>query len=163
MKTWMYTVCLIGLLVLGTARCGAEKSATPSTPEARFAQLGERVYNSYCVTCHQPGGQGLPGNFPPLRRTDWVAGDKGRLVRLVLNGIQGEMEVQGDVYTGIMPKHSFLSDDQLAAVLTYVRSNFGNEAGAITPEEVAAIRRANERDTPWTAEELQGRTGIPEE
>ncbi|HMB93367.1 MAG TPA: cytochrome c [Rhodothermales bacterium] len=162
MNHWASAPLLAGLLLIGTARCGGE-DATPQTPEARFAQLGERVYGSYCITCHQPGGQGLPGTFPPLRQTTWVEGDKGRLIRLTLNGMKGPLTVHGATYEGIMPMHGFLSDDQIAAVLTYVRSNFGNDADAITPEEVAAVRRANEREEPWTEAALLEQTGIPGE
>lgn len=154
------TCLLAGLLILGTARCVGE-AATPQTPEARFAQLGERVYGSYCITCHQANGLGLPGTFPPLRQTTWVEGDKGRLIRLTLNGMKGPLKVDGETYEGIMPMHGFLSDDQVAAVLTYVRSNFGSDADVITPEEVAAVRRANDRKEPWTAEALTEQTGIP--
>ena len=155
--------CLLaGLLILGTARCGGE-AATPQTPAARFAQLGERVYGSYCITCHQANGQGLPGTFPPLRQTTWVEGDKGRLIRLTLNGLKGPIIVHGETYEGIMPMHGFLSDDQVAAVLTYIRSNFGNNAEAISPEEVATVRCADDRKEPWTVEALTEQTGIPGE
>lgn len=162
MNQGRYAVWLAGLFLLGAARCGGE-TATPQTPEARFAQLGERVYGSYCISCHQANGQGLPGTFPSLRQTTWVEGDKGRLIRLTLNGMKGPLIVHGETYEGIMPMHGFLSDDQIAAVLTYVRSNFDNDADAITPEEVAAVRRANDRKEPWTAASLLKKTGIPGE
>lgn len=121
---------------------------------------GARVYNTNCVTCHQPQGQGIPGVYPPLQQTEWVNGDEGRLIRLVLNGMRGPIEVNGVQYNSVMTAHDFLSDDQIAAVLTYVRSNFGNASGPVSPDDVAAVRAAREHRSLWTADELESRTGI---
>lgn len=77
---------------------------------------------------------------PPLRGTDWVTGDKSRLINVLLNGLNEELEINGETYENAMPAHDFLTDKQIAAVLSYVRSNFGNDATAITAEEVAALR-----------------------
>lgn len=125
------------------------------------ADPGARVYNTNCVTCHQPEGQGVAGIYPPLTQTEWVNGDEGRLIRLVLNGVRGPIEVNGVQYNNVMTPHGFLSDDQIAAVLTYVRSNFGNTAGPVAPDDVAAVRASIEKRDTWTAEELESRTGIP--
>ena len=102
--------------------------------------LGEQVYYSYCGTCHQQNGMGASGRFPPLAETDWVTGDKERLIQVVMHGLEGSIEVNGESYNGHMPQHSFLSDEQIAQVLTYIRQNFGNNAGPISEDEVSAVR-----------------------
>ena len=101
---------------------------------------GEKVYSTYCAACHQKDGKGASGRFPPLSGTDWVTGDKKRLTRIILNGMQGNIVVNGETYINAMPQHSFLSDQEVANVLTYIRQNFGNSATEITAEEVGEIR-----------------------
>ena len=101
---------------------------------------GEKIYDIYCATCHQKDGKGASGRFPPLAGTDWVTGDKTRLITLVLNGLEGSITVNGETFINAMPQHSFLSDEEAANVLSYIRQNFGNKASAIKPEEVKAIR-----------------------
>jgi mono/diheme cytochrome c family protein len=103
--------------------------------------VGAKVFTVYCATCHQQDGKGASGRFPPLAATDWVTGDKSRLIDLVLNGLQGSITVNGETYVNAMPQHSFLSDEEVANVLTYIRQSFGNNAGPVTLDEVAAIRK----------------------
>jgi mono/diheme cytochrome c family protein len=79
--------------------------------------------------------------YPTLQNTDWVNGDKSRLISLLLNGQQGEIKVNGQVFRGVMPTHQYLTDEQIADVLTYIRSQFGNTADKVMPEEVAGIRQ----------------------
>ena len=98
------------------------------------------LYYTYCAACHQRNGKGASGRFPSLVGTDWVTGDKERLIKILLNGMEGPIEVNGESYNGVMPQHSFLKDEEIAEVLTYIRKNFGNNASAITKEEVAALR-----------------------
>lgn len=104
---------------------------------------GEKTYYTYCSACHQKGGRGATGRFPPIANTDWVSGDKERLIKIVLEGMEGSIQVHGETYNGVMPQHSFLSDKEIAEVLTYIRSNFENNASAVTPEEVARLRKDN--------------------
>ncbi|MGW9684112.1 PQQ-dependent sugar dehydrogenase [Flagellimonas sp. 2504JD1-5] len=101
---------------------------------------GAKTYYTYCSACHQKDGGGATGRFPPIANTDWVSGDKERLIRIILEGMEGSIQVHGETYNGVMPQHSFLSDEEIAEVLTYIRSNFDNEASAIQPEEIKAIR-----------------------
>lgn len=101
----------------------------------------QRLYNTFCGTCHQQNGKGARGRMPPLAGTDWVTGNKSRLIAVVLNGLQGPLEINGESYNGVMPSHRFLQDEQLATILTYIRKNFGNNAGAVSTEEVAKVRR----------------------
>lgn len=102
---------------------------------------GEKVYKTYCSTCHQKDGLGASGRFPPLAGTPWVTGDKNKLIGIVLNGLEGQIEVKGEAYEGLMPQHSFLNNEEVANVLTYVRQNFGNQASEVTSAEVALVRK----------------------
>jgi glucose/arabinose dehydrogenase/mono/diheme cytochrome c family protein len=109
---------------------------------------GKAIYarDGYCNTCHLSDGKGLENSgFPPLNATNWVNGNEDRLIKLVLNGLYGPMEVNGKKYPGQVPMTSFagmLNDEEVAAVLTYVRNAFGNKASAISTEKVKNIRQA---------------------
>jgi mono/diheme cytochrome c family protein len=115
----------------------------PAQGDPKMEQ-GKKVYSQYCIACHQTDGKGVPGAFPPVASSDWVQGDKTRLINVILKGLEGQIKVNDQTYNSVMPAHSFLSDADIAAVLTYVRANFGNKAGEITEKEVAAQRKANE-------------------
>ena len=116
---------------------------------------GRAVFARTCATCHQQNGQGIQAAFPPLAENPVVTGDKARLIRLVLHGLSGQVTVKGQRYNNVMPPWKTLSDADMAAVLTYVRSTFGNAADAVTPVEVAEQRAATaSRTTMWTAREI---------
>jgi mono/diheme cytochrome c family protein len=104
---------------------------------------GKQVYLEQCLSCHQVDFGGVQGMNPPLIKTTFVLGDKAALVKIVLNGMQGALDINGDTYHNVMAPHSDLTDQQIADVLTYVRNNFGNKASAITPAQVKAVRAAN--------------------
>jgi mono/diheme cytochrome c family protein/glucose/arabinose dehydrogenase len=116
---------------------------------------GQAIYEALCLNCHQAGGQGLTGVYPPLAKSDWVAGDVQTLIKITMHGLAGPTKVQGKEY-GLVPMPPMgLDDQQLADVLTYVRSAFGNKAPAVKLEEVKAVREATKgRSAPWTAVEL---------
>ncbi len=117
--------------------------------------LGKRIYNN-CMACHQRDGLGVPGNYPPLTGSEWVHGAPGLLAALVLHGLEGVVEVKGETYNQVMPKWSHLTDDQVAAVLTFIRGSWDNAAGPVSPELVAAVRaQTSGRARPWTAPELE--------
>jgi glucose/arabinose dehydrogenase/mono/diheme cytochrome c family protein len=101
---------------------------------------GQQLYRNYCVACHLDDGKGDGSRFPPLDGSQYVLGDKKRLINILLNGLQETITVKGKRYNNVMPSHSFLSDNDMAMVLTYIRQNFGNTASEITPAEVAALR-----------------------
>lgn len=101
---------------------------------------GAKIYATYCVACHQADGKGDGSRFPSLVSTSWVSGNKNRLIALVLRGIEGEINVEGTVFNGAMPANNFLSDDQIAQLLTFLRQNFGNHGDAVSTSEVAAVR-----------------------
>ena len=116
--------------------------------ELALFNKGREIYarEGYCATCHQPDGRGLSASqFPPLNGTKWVLGNEDRLIKLALKGLMGPMDIDGKAYPGQVPMTPFgglLKDDELAAVLTYVRNSFGNKAPAVLPDKVKKIRAA---------------------
>ena len=117
-----------------------DESEVSSVVVTQVIEQGEAVYGQYCVACHQTDGNGMSGAFPPLTQTKWVEGDKAELIGIVLNGMQGPITVKGEEYNNVMAAHDFLSDEDIAAVLTYVRQSFGNNASEVTVAEVAEAR-----------------------
>jgi mono/diheme cytochrome c family protein len=103
-------------------------------------ERGKKVYEATCLACHQANGSGVPNLNPPLKKTKWVLGDKATLIKVVLNGMNEEVEINGRYFENTMPPQSALKDEQIADVLTYVRNSFGNKADAITPEDVKKVR-----------------------
>ena len=136
----------------------AAKPASKATTAAAKEQLpdGKQVYATTCAACHQATGEGVSGVFPPLAGSEWVTGDDAKLVRIVLHGVTGPIEVAGETFNGMMPGWgTTLKDPDIAAVLTYVRGTWGNKGTPITAASVAKIRAAtSSRTTPWTAPEL---------
>ena len=134
------------------------KSTSAKTTAAAKEQLpdGKQVYSTTCAACHQVTGEGTAGVFPPLAGSEWVTGDDAKVVRILLNGVTGPIEVAGETYNGMMPPWGgTLKDADIAAVLTYVRSAWGNKAAPVTAAKVASIRAAtSSRTAPWTAAEL---------
>ena len=104
-----------------------------------LADSGKIIYDTYCLACHQEDGNGVPGMNPPLSKTDWVLGDSTRLINVILKGLK-DAEINGETYSNEMPSHDFLTDKQISEVLTFVRKSFGNNAGAISVEEVKKQR-----------------------
>jgi mono/diheme cytochrome c family protein len=121
------------------------------------AQDGGQLFTLYCSACHGADGKGATGGqFPPLAGSPWVLGDAALPVKVVLHGLHGPVEVDGRTYDLEMPPQGgILPDDQIAAILTFVRSSWGNKAGTVTADLVKAARESNaDRKTAWTAEEL---------
>ncbi|MEQ9824406.1 MAG: cytochrome c [Puniceicoccaceae bacterium] len=117
---------------------------------------GKRIYTNKCQVCHQQTGTGVPGVYPPLAGADWVAKSPDILVRVVLNGLAGEIVVNGNTYNSAMTAFgNDLSDQEIAEVLTYIRNSWGNELPFIEEAEVAAIRAAvGSRTTTYSPSEL---------
>lgn len=131
-------------------------TANPVPHAAAQGPDGKVVYSTTCAACHQATGEGVEGTYPPLAGSEIVNGDEAKVIRIVLHGLTGPVEVAGETYSGMMPPWGgVLKDPELAAVLTYVRGAWGNKAAPITTAKVAAIRAATaSRTTPWTAAEL---------
>lgn len=100
---------------------------------------GEKIYSTYCTPCHQANGQGDGSRFPPLVNSEWVTEDKRKLIRAVANGLEGPIEVLGKPYNDLMPKHDFISPEEMAQLLTYVRQQFGNMPDRVSVEEVNRV------------------------
>jgi len=121
--------CLISLMVFAAL-----------APDKLSMARGKKVYTTYCLTCHQADGGGVPGLNPPLKKTSFVAGKKMTLIRIVLKGMDQRADIDGESYSNTMPPHKFLSNQQIADVLTFVRNSFNNKAPAITAADVKYVR-----------------------
>lgn len=114
----------------------------PAAAAKKSAVNGAQVYANNCSSCHQAGGKGVAGNFPPLAGNPVVTGDAKNVTHVVKFGLNGKIAVGGKTYNGMMPAWGgTLSGDQIAAVLTYVRSSWGNHASPITAAQVAAVKK----------------------
>ncbi|MEO8480552.1 MAG: copper-containing nitrite reductase [Gemmatimonadota bacterium] len=120
---------------------GATVAATAQNLDEQIA-FGNRVFDRVCAACHQPGGVGLEGAFPPLAGSDYLNADKARAIATVVMGRTGEIKVNGKEYDGVMPSLQ-LSDEDIANVLTYVYHSWGNNKSVVMPAEVAAARNAH--------------------
>jgi len=139
------------------ASSGGTKAAASSPAQAG---AGERHYQQRCVSCHQLNGMGTAGVFPPLVGSEYVtAANVGVPIRIVLHGLQGPITVKGVEYNSLMPAYGVgivMSDAEVAAVLTYVRSSWGNNASAVTAEDVEHVREETEHHSgAMTAEDLK--------
>jgi mono/diheme cytochrome c family protein len=140
------------------ASAAAPAAAAPAA--ATGAPQGQQVYQR-CAVCHQATGLGMAGSFPPLAGSEWATtASPAVAIRVVLHGLSGPVTVKGQKFANLMPAYGTgqpLSDAEVAAVLTYVRSSWGNRASAVTAEQVAKERTATASHTAaWTAAELQG-------
>ena len=122
--------------------------------------VGKRLFTANCVACHQATGQGVAGQFPTLVGSEWVVGGDwvgdNHLVKILLHGLQGAIQVKGDTYNGAMPQWKQLKDDQIAMILTYIRNEWGNSAPPITAEQVAKVREETAAQTePYTQNQLK--------
>jgi mono/diheme cytochrome c family protein len=134
---------------------GAQATAAAGPPDPKV--LGKKLFSANCVTCHQANGQGQPGQFPPLAGSEFVLGDaSNRLIAIVLKGLQGPVQVKGQGFNNAMqPWEGQYTDQQLAAILSYIRSDWGNNAPEIPPEAVKAMRdELKNRKDQWTVAEL---------
>jgi mono/diheme cytochrome c family protein len=134
---------------------GEPAAAQPAKPVDPVV-LGQRLFNGKCVACHQPDGKGRPGQFPPLAGSEWLLGPPEIPVRILLFGLSGDVTVAGQHFNGNMPAFGEqLKDEQIAAVLSYVRQEWGNHAAPIPTELVTQLRKTDQRKQPWTAEALK--------
>ena len=122
--------------------------------QARF-DLGKKLYGGTCAPCHQPHGLGQEGLAPPLVDSEWALGSEQRLIRIVLHGVSGRLKVLDRTYWLDMPALGVLSDEQVAAILTYVRREWEHTAAPVNPVTVRSIRAATTaRDQSWKEDEL---------
>ncbi|HEU5396607.1 MAG TPA: cytochrome c [Verrucomicrobiae bacterium] len=114
----------------------------PKSGEAAMLAHGKQLYEQVCGTCHSPDGAGKPGQAPPLAGSEWVnAKGPDRVITIPLEGLSGEVHVKGETWNASMAAMGIgLSDPDLAAVLTYIRTSWGNKGEAVTADDVKAIR-----------------------
>lgn len=120
----------------GTA---AAKTVVPKRTVEEKVKIGKEIFGTTCFACHQSEGQGIPSTFPPLAKSDYLNADSKRAIKTILHGLTGEVTVNGKKYNNVMPAQN-LSDDEIANVLTYIYSSWGNNKTEITPEMVKALR-----------------------
>ncbi|MBO9730660.1 MAG: cytochrome c [Chitinophaga sp.] len=132
------------MIFTGVALCATLSFLSAQTPKkpggGQSVSRGKKVYEQYCLTCHQVDGSGVPHLNPPLIKTSFVLGNKNKLVQVILKGMQSSEPIDDEYYSNNMPPHNFLKDQEIADVLTYVRSNFGNKASAVTVADVQKAR-----------------------
>jgi mono/diheme cytochrome c family protein len=151
-------------IALGDQRQASIAGAAAGAVAAAAAnpvEQGERIYLHNCQGCHQQNGQGVPGAFPPLVGAEWVTGSPETLVRILLQGLAGPVQVAGATYNGAMPAwKDVLKDEEIAAVATYLRQWKPNAAAPVSGEQVASLRQATaSRTAAWTAAELKAAEG----
>lgn len=121
----------------------APKQIPAKTLEERLSG-GKRIFETSCFACHQSNGQGLPGAFPPLAKSDFLNNNKDKAISAVVHGLEGPVKVNGKEFNSVMPAQ-ILSDEDAANVLTYVYSMWGNSKKVVTPAEVSTVRAAGKK------------------
>lgn len=146
MRKWILAVVplVIGALS-ATAQVKKPAQAKPAVKQAGASATatiarGKLLYKQYCMSCHQENGTGVPRMNPPLVKTEYVLGDKTRLIGILLNGLNEDVEIDGEYYSNPMPSQAALKDQEIADILSYVRNSFGNKASTVTAAEVTAVR-----------------------
>lgn len=117
----------------------ATAAGTQATQDAA-ATVGKDAYEANCATCHMANGEGVPGTFPPIAGSERANGPAEEHIKVVLNGLSGPITVKGQNYDGSMPPFGHLSDQEIADILTYERTTWGNTGGAVTADQVKALR-----------------------
>ena len=144
MKVFVLVCLFVPFVTVAQSKKVATMSKTKVGAKTKDLQAsindGKAVYLKYCLTCHQTDGSGVMNMNPPLIQTKWVLGKKDFLVHQILKGSHGTVEIDGDKFQNTMPAQPFLTDEQIADVLTYVRNSFGNKASRVTSAEVKALR-----------------------
>ncbi len=136
----VFATTLVGAKTKDDAVHTAEvASATAATLDQRISN-GEKLFMANCSACHQATGKGLPGAFPPLANSDYLAEDPMRAVHAILNGLSGPITVNGTEYNAVMPNLSYIKDSDVADIVTFVVNSFGNKGGEINAAQVAAAR-----------------------
>lgn len=149
---------LAAAVTVGCSAGGSTGEDLDPQADPAVLQRGRAVYGRVCAACHQVNGQGLPGAFPPLAGSEWVtAADPSVPVRVVLHGLEGEIQVRGQTWRNVMiAQGDILSDAEIADVLSFVRAAWGNRAPPISADTVTALRAQHAtRTSPWTAAEIK--------
>ena len=161
---WAFSVILLFAMGFYIGRYGGSFSAAsgeveePLVPQQQSAApevRGDLVFAGVCQPCHQAHGYGIPGQYPPLAGSEWVLEDHDTPIRIVLHGLVGPIVVNGKPFNNRMPAfHDKLSNEEIAAVITFARSGWGNNAPAVTPAQVDSIRQKDLGRGEWSPAEL---------
>ena len=161
LRSLVAAAATVGALPLAQAQRPPAKKTTGSAKASPHAAKGtpldgKKIFATNCAVCHQLSGEGVEVTYPPLAGSEWVTDDAAKMVRIILHGLTGPVDVAGQSYSGAMPPWGGTLDDaELAAVATYVRNAWGNKAAPVTAASVTRIRaETKSRTTPWTAPEL---------
>jgi mono/diheme cytochrome c family protein len=106
---------------------------------------GSQLYKKYCLACHQATGKGIRNMFPPLTGNEKITGPPAELIKIVLFGLEGPIIVNGREYNQPMPPQAYLTDSQIAEILTFIRKSWGNDASPITSANVKKIRKQGKK------------------
>lgn len=134
----------------------AKPAVEPLTADQQaLFDKGKVLFGATCAACHQPGGEGLEGKAPPLLGSPWVVGDPDRLIRIILHGVRGPITVNDKTINMEMPALGVMEDEQIAAILTYARREWGHTADPVATKKVTAVREeTKDRQNQWTESEL---------
>jgi len=133
------------LVSLASVATATQASASGTLTREQQAQAGSVLFKGTCSTCHQTNGEGLANVFPPLAKSDLLAKTPQRAIEIVLNGLTGPITVNGNTYNSVMPPMSQLNDDEVANILTYVQSSWGNSGPQVTAKQVTEVRAKTKR------------------
>lgn len=152
-KALVLNVFIIGMLSACTGNNEKKKEETANNTPQPVEQTpnvqqqasgpehpGKAVFTKYCLACHQSDGSGVPGMHPPLIQGSWVGKDPKELVAIMMKGLSGKIEVNGETFNGFMPSQAQLTDEEIADVLSYIRSSFGNNFEPVNASFVKKVR-----------------------
>jgi mono/diheme cytochrome c family protein len=165
--SWVWAVSVLLLFAMGfylgkyggsfdTIAHQVEQPQLPGSGDVKIEVKGDMVYAGVCQACHQADGKGVEGKYPPLGGSEWLLQDSFTPARIVLFGLEGEIRVKGKGFNNKMPQfHDKLSNEEIAAAISFARSAFGNKAAAISPVEVDSMRETYTGRMAWAAAELE--------
>ena len=165
--SWVWAVSVLLLFAMGfylgkysgsfdTIAHQVEQPQLLGSGDVKSEVKGDMVYAGVCQACHQADGKGVEGKYPPLRGSEWLVQDSFTPARIVLFGIEGEIRVMGKGFNNKMPQfHDKLSNEEIAAAISFARSAFGNNAIAVAPADVDSMRKTYSGRMAWSAAELE--------
>ena len=138
---WLGLVCIIFFACnSGNNNTPVAKSPSKKASPKEVKVNGEMVYKKHCMECHQENGEGVPNIYPTLQNAEWVGADKDHLIEIIINGMTKAIVVDGIAYEDEMPKADYLTNKEIAAVLTYIRTSFAKVNDPISEVDVARTR-----------------------
>ncbi len=143
----IWAVVYIVMMTPSSALLGDRRDPQELTTQHARQVDGEQIFQAQCSACHQSTGLGMPGAFPPLAGSEWVVGREDIVVSILLHGITGPIDVKGTPYNSAMPSFQKLTDEEIAAIISFIRTQWGNTASPVSTETVAKHRAATANRT----------------